>query len=1391
MGQYGELRFEKNAGQWEDNILYKASFTQGKVFVQPNKLSVIVFDSNNAAYHRHNSGNDNYSGKERYHVFSVSPYNATFNNIKELERLNGYTNYFIGNDKSKWAAGVYAYSGVIYENVYRNIDWEISSLGDMPKHSYIVHPEGDVSGITTLYKGLKSLKADGDKLYLETDCGWIEENKLTVYQQTVHGVKEIEAYYSAVQTQEGYLVSYRVGTYDKTKDLIIDPALIFSTYSGSRSDNWGMTSCYDQRGLLVSGGIVSGEQYPTTEGAYSSEYLGNWDCVVTKYDSLGQNMIFSTYFGGNMCEMPHSMTVNNEGDLIVFGTTGSSDFPVTDNAFQKNLNGGDNVQYEGSLLYLNGIDIFVSAFNSSGTQLKASTFIGGTANDGFNFKNEYQLDQNILYYGNDSLYANFGDCARGEILTDKNNNVYVASCTFSHNFPTTDNAFMKNSAGMQDAVVFKFDKALSTLLYSTYLGGTNNDAAYSLDLDSQDRVYVCGGTSSSDYPVSTGAYNDVFNGGSADAFISVLSTDGSNVEYSSFFGSDVYDQAFFIRLDRNDIPYIYGQTLASGYTLVKNAQYSIPNSGQFIAKLTPKLDSLYFSTVFGSGDGMINLSPSGFAVDYCERIYCAGWGRIFKYRQNNYPHLGTENMEVSDDAYMKQTDGMDFYIMSLEKDAAALNYATFFGECDKENTLFGNDHVDGGTSRFDRYGSYYLTICASCNGSQGMPVTENAYSKGNKSRNCNTASMKFSVNNDFAVADFDMPNIACSNTAVQFSNYSRGDSFMWDFGDGSLTSRQKNPSHTYSSDGVYTITLIVLSEDGCKQSDTIRKSILILDDKAGYLDTLLSCEGNPVNIGIENIYPSDQENVKLTWSPAEYLSDVNSMNPYATVNSPTLFTLIISIDGCKDTMYRFVDIDTFVSELPDTLEFCTLPYTYNIPKPQNKDAVCSWNNIFTDYAEMNEDNSAVIIRDTSDRYLYVRYKESGCIYTDSLFVKFTGIKYNIITKDVYCQTDATGSALIELIGDTTNVHYKWSCSDKDTCFVENLAVGTYTVTVYMENDTCYTQLPVRILAVTDMDIHEKITDASCSGICNGEISVDVSGGQPPYTYLWSNGSTNQNLNGLCEGNYVITVTDNTGCSSKKTLHVNNMYKINTVLTATENRCANGCDATITSLVEGGKEPYTYSWNSGQKTENLDNVCNGTYLLTVTDNNGCKGTSQVTVGYTDVTVGFEAYADKYRVYDGEEFTLTSTLLEGFNYFWTPSADLVTPDNYTTLATAYKTTVFKVTADDTHGCDVSDTVKVEVDYINCGKPDIFIPNAFSPNNDGKNDILYVSGDYIMSMDWIIYDRWGERVFHSDNINDGWDGRFRNQDCAAGVYYYKLEVKCMGGKTFVTGGDVTLIR
>jgi len=199
-------------------------------------------------------------------------------------------------------------------------------------------------------------------------------------------------------------------------------------------------------------------------------------------------------------------------------------------------------------------------------------------------------------------------------------------------------------------------------------------------------------------------------------------------------------QTYFVELDRSDNVYLLGQSEIQDSTFIHNAQWSVPGSGQFISKLTPSLDSVIYSTVFGSGNG-INISPTAFLVDLCNKMYLAGWGGSI----NNLSILNnnagsTFNMPITADAFQNSTDGSDFYIMVLEDDASGLVYGSYFGGS------VSSEHVDGGTSRFDRKGKVYQAICASCGGSSDLPIEPiNALSPTNNS-NCNLGVFKMDFN---------------------------------------------------------------------------------------------------------------------------------------------------------------------------------------------------------------------------------------------------------------------------------------------------------------------------------------------------------------------------------------------------------------------------------------------------------------------------------------------------------------------------------------------------------------------------------------------------------------------------------------------------------------------
>ena len=1369
--------FEKNLGQWNDSILYRSHFKEGDIYLRSEKITILVKDKNNSSFHPHEKKDKS----ENFSIFSLKPLNAKQCNIKEKNKIDYFTNYFIGNDKTKHISRVPCFQCITYENIYNNIDWEICANEDFVKHTFIVHPFGKIEDISIEYVGVDSLKIMNEQLHIFTKYGKIIEQSPYIFQNKDNIIKKIQGNYIVKDN----ILTYYVEDYDTSLDLLIDPGLIFSTYSGSHSDTWGMTSCYDEMGRMISGGIVQGGAYPITEGAYDDTFAGSWDCVITKYNDDASSPIFSTFLGGLKGEMPHSMTVNRNGELIVLGTTSSAGFPTSDNAFQQDLKGGREFIYETSIDYSSGSDIFITCFSPFGDSLIASTFLGGSGNDGVNFKNHFAANAHILYDGNDSLYANFGDIARGEVITDKENNVYIASCTFSDDFPVSIGAYQDTNRGNQDAIAVKLDRSLSVLLYSTYIGGTNDDAAYSIDLDSTNRLYITGGTTSTDFPTSQNAYNSIYNGGNVDAFLCVLSPDGTILEHSTLFGSDEYDQSFFVRLDNDYCPYIFGQTKANGSTLVHNASYSIPNSGQFIAKFSPSLDSLHWSTVFGSGDGRINISPSGFAIDVCGRIYCSGWGRIFKYLQSTlgYASLGSENLQTTSNAFSSITDGQDFYIMALESNASALNYATYFGEVTSVITE-GIDHVDGGTSRFDRYGNLYQTICASCQGSQGLPTTPNAYSTTNLSSNCNMGSMKFEVNNDFAVANFLVPKPKCKNTAINFVNLSRGDSFLWDFGDGTQ-STQENPAHTYQQCGLFAVKLIAYKNNGCKLTDTITKNILILGDTSYFLDTLETCASVPIQVGLD-FFCNSTDGVTYSWYPNDNLSNSAIINPYYHGTSSTLLRLIINVEGCTDTIYQQVNTYNLFN-LPDSLHFCSLPYEYLIPTENDLEIKASY---YRDFHLLETiSNGKITIKDTSC-FLYVAYTKDNCTSIDSIYLHYTGYDFDLQVISTGCREDNNGSAEVVSHSFPSPVHYIWSCSDKDTCKVENLSIGTYSIRV-TGADGCFLEKTFEVSSYSNLNVDVEKTDNYCLGMDNGEIILHISGGLPPYSITWNEGSTDTILQNLASNTYSYNVYDNTGCLFSGSVYIKAQDTLHLSLSSTLNNCVTGCSAQITSYMNGGTEPYSYNWSNGDTSQNVYDICNGYYSLEVTDNRGCKIFSNIEVSNINIFENFEAWSSDDTIYDGATTHLFATEIEGLSYQWVPSNNLSSPFSPSTSATLYESTDFSVFATDNKGCTKEATLHVEVEVVNCGEPNIFIPNAFTPNADGINDVVQISGDYIASFELAIYDRWGEKVFSTKNINEAWDGTFRGKTCQAGVYFYKLQVNCEGGKTYVKGGDITLIR
>ncbi|HEX2617379.1 MAG TPA: gliding motility-associated C-terminal domain-containing protein, partial [Flavobacteriales bacterium] len=234
------------------------------------------------------------------------------------------------------------------------------------------------------------------------------------------------------------------------------------------------------------------------------------------------------------------------------------------------------------------------------------------------------------------------------------------------------------------------------------------------------------------------------------------------------------------------------------------------------AKLTPGLDDLLISSRFGVGDGQLDISPTAFLVDYCDKLYVSGWGSNIGVG----PALSTSGMPITPNAYQSTTDGSDFYLAVFEVDMSSLYYGTFFGGG------VSHEHVDGGTSRFDRRGRVYEAVCAGCGGNDDFPTTPDAWSNVNNN-SCNLGVFKFDFETPLVIADPTAPQLLCAGASVQFQNHSTlGQTYHWDFGDQG-TSTAVAPSHTYALPGTYTVVLTATNPNACNHQDVDSVTVVV------------------------------------------------------------------------------------------------------------------------------------------------------------------------------------------------------------------------------------------------------------------------------------------------------------------------------------------------------------------------------------------------------------------------------------------------------------------------------------------------------------------------------------------------------------------------------------
>ncbi len=1173
--------FTQNKGQWPAQVAYRARVPGGALFVERNAFTYSFHTGGPMANHGH--GQDEPVPEEHAHAFRVSFEGASPATPEGAFGQPQYENYFLGNDPGKWGTGCAVFGMVNMRGLYPGIDLRVDGRDGL-KYEFLLAAGADPAQVQLHFEGQDGLRLEDGRLIVTTTAGTVKEEAPVAFQETPVGRKEVPCLFRL----EGDRVFFDLPDgYDPTLPLVIDPVLTFGSYSGSTADNFGFTATYDAAGHLYGGGIVFGAGYPSTLGVLDPTFNGGTiDIGLSKFAPNGSSLIWSTYIGGSGNETPQSLVVNLNNELYLMGSTGSANFPTTAGAYDQSFNGGTTISGGAPLGWVgmmggygyghaNGTDIVVAHFSADATALIGSTYIGGSGNDGVN---------NVL-----PLSHNYGDHFRGEIALDAQEWPVVSTSTQSTDIPVSANAPQTTfGGGTQDAYLFRMNPALSTL-QATFYGGSGEDSGYGVQFDSNGQVFTTGGTTSTNLSMPGSPLQPTNNGG-ADGYVARWSSNLGQLLSATYCGTSAFDQSYFVQLDLDDDVYVVGQT--HGSYPVSAGVYSNPGSTQFIQKFNHNLSASQWSTVIGSGLGTENISPSAFLVSDCGQIYFSGWGGIV----NNFAQATgstTNGLPTTTDAFQTTTTGSDFYLMVLEEDAIALNYATFFGGA------LSAEHVDGGTSRFDKHGTVYQAVCAGCPGNDDFPTTPDAWSPTNGSFNCNLGVFKFDLLQPTAEIGVDGPDYAClPGATVSFVNLSVGGSiFDWDFGDGTDTTAFE-PSHTYTAAGSYTVRLVLSDEDVCTSNDTAFVIITILVPRTPSIDPVPPvCPGGSVQLQAHGGYAFE-------WLPAPGLTELNVANPVVQPTSNTTYTVLVT-DSCGT----------------DTASVNVLVVTPADIAIGNDTTVCVGNSVslsasgggsysWTPVATLNDPTSATPMATPLDTTLYhvqVTTPE-GCLMEDSMLViTQTDLPVPLVNDTVICRGDQ--AQLYAQGGDT----YVWQAATgisqlnvPDPAVVP-LVPTTYTVLV---SNACGTVSATAFVDVQHVDASAWPDTVVCP---NDRLVLHAAGGT---AYQWSplsSGTDNLVLDPAMAGSYSVIVSNDLGCWDSASVSVS-LYPPAFVTAGYEAIIDYGESAPLFATGSG-----TYLW-SPDSTLSCDTCpdpiaspeTTTTYTVEITDNNGCKATDQVTI-----------------------------------------------------------------------------------------------------------------------------------------------------------------------------------
>ena len=649
---YGRLpvAFEANAGQADPQVRFLAHGGGYEIFLTDSEAVLSLRSPGGKAGAKPDGGPSPFSsaaGAPLDAVLRIRPEGANASPvIGGGDALPGTVSYFRGNDPARWRTAIPTYAGVVYRDIYPNIDLAYHSTESELEEDFIVGPGGDPNVIRFSIQGGAALRitADGE-LAITLASGTLILRQPHLYQEGQGARRQVSGSYELLGDR---LVGFRVGSFDRAHRLVIDPVLSYSTYLGGTAADYGRGIAVDTSGNTYVTGFTTSTDFPTALPEQAAS-RGGYDAFVAKLNPAGSALVYSTYLGGGGDDFANGIAVDGSGRAYITGSTNSGNFPTTMQALQGNLAGPRNA--------------FVARLNAAGTALEYSTYLGGrlldeataiavdasgdayvtgdTRSDNFptvhpvqswvsgvyGFVAKLSPDGSALVYstylGNgqlDSLFAiavdsggsayvsgegafvtklnaggsavvyaselgliPFYDTARG-IAVDGAGNAYVTGDTLALNFPTASSVQAANR-GNHDAFVVKLNPTGGTA-YSTYLGGSRDDFGQAIAVNASGNAYVTGYTSSDDFP-TTSAFQTA-RWGRYDVFVTELNPAGNGMVYSTYLGGGGDDLGYGVAVDTTGNAYVTGQTTSTNFPTAGPLQAARVGGGDaFVIRFTP------------------------------------------------------------------------------------------------------------------------------------------------------------------------------------------------------------------------------------------------------------------------------------------------------------------------------------------------------------------------------------------------------------------------------------------------------------------------------------------------------------------------------------------------------------------------------------------------------------------------------------------------------------------------------------------------------------------------------------------------------------------------------------------------------------------------------------